>query len=211
MLDKGTSTHLQLHGRRMLHDCVARVLRPGLRHGCGSRPGLGRLPRLRSWPGHGMAQVRALPVCAWLTPLGSLLPRLHVRGHGRPGQSGQRRRLRGSCFHTKHSISMSTGHKHMMYQCTSYVVDKCMCADNQEPRVCLQKFRVKVCLHRRPTTWGSGWACLLASRCPHLQLLLLLRLQLLQLLDLLQSQRRRGVLLVRGPLLPTCRSSHICM
>ncbi len=36
--------------------------------------------------------------------------------------------------------------------------------------------------------------------------MLLLRLQLLQLLDLLHSQRRRGVLLVRGALLITCVS-----
>ena len=61
---------------------------------------------------------------------------------------------------------------------------------NQKPGVCLQDISMKECLQRWPTSLCSRWAHLLASGRPHLQLLLLLRLQMLQLLDLLYSQRR---------------------
>ena len=93
-IESMTGTHLKLHGWRMLHDGIARHLRPGLLHACAGsrwqRPSRPSLPRLGSWPGHSVALLRRLQ------------PLLHVHGHGGPGQASIRGRLRGPCIGAQH-------------------------------------------------------------------------------------------------------------
>ncbi len=133
--------------------------------------------------------LRHLPILARLCRLGMLQPLLHVSRHGRPWHSSHGRRLRSPCYHIHHCLSIPMS----LSSFSCMPGDKRPAVMSQEQMhawsIASTQKRIGLwCVFERtvPCCRSPGRICW-PSQCSHLQCVLLLRLELLQLLDLLHS------------------------